>query len=192
MNKQTPAKPEDPPAQGVSQNQSFQSLPPVPSNSSDVDMTEDTGTNNTSQKNKVEDMELEEDDDVQVDLTKNISNSKAKTKKAKPRAKKAKVAEKTGEQPCILVLDSLYNANTSSSIFKKIRTYLGQEYAAKKGVEFSFTNSNLPGYCPKVPCQLNEYDCGVFILRYAERFCLDPPRNFSKKALNEEVCNDAI
>ena len=50
-------------------------------------------------------------------------------------------------------------------------------WAAQQGVEFKFTNKNLPLRKPKVPQQSNGSDCGVFLLHFIEKFCEEPHWN---------------
>lgn len=66
-----------------------------------------------------------------------------------------------------------------------LRDYLYIEYRVKRGEQQStvettknadiearklFTKETMVSACPKVPLQNNSYDCGVFVLQYAESF----------------------
>ena len=90
-----------------------------------------------------------------------------------------------GFRPCILFFDSM----ASSSHFRvaaTLRDYLKIEYQVKRS-NTSVINGSGTGHscgshhklfskevmlsaCPSVPQQNNSYDCGVFVLQYAEAF----------------------
>jgi Ulp1 family protease len=51
-----------------------------------------------------------------------------------------------------------------------LRDYLTIEYRVKVGGGRVFTKDVIKGATPKVPQQNNFYDCGLFLLQYAESF----------------------
>lgn len=60
-------------------------------------------------------------------------------------------------------------------IFMLSRSYLAEEFLAKKGVECSFDYYTMRGYYPIAPQQTNFHDCGIFLLEYAKEFLRNPP-----------------
>eukprot|EP01089_Gocevia_fonbrunei_P019092 TRINITY_DN6638_c0_g1_i1.p1 TRINITY_DN6638_c0_g1~~TRINITY_DN6638_c0_g1_i1.p1 ORF type:complete len:365 (+),score=98.67 TRINITY_DN6638_c0_g1_i1:113-1096(+) len=50
-----------------------------------------------------------------------------------------------------------------------------------------FTKDRIPGFRPHVPRQANGYDCGLFLLHYAEKFCRNPPKIFIKEQLDLDL-----
>jgi len=77
------------------------------------------------------------------------------------------------KKSCILIFDSLPNANdTRSETCKNLRAYLTKEWAAKYPDKPGkiFSDVNLPQINPKVLLQNNSKDCGVFLLQYFESF----------------------
>jgi len=79
----------------------------------------------------------------------------------------------------ILLFDSLGLEDDSSEIFKKLKSYLESEWLAKKEQKRLFNGLNTKEYVPKVPCQVNFTDCGVFIIKYVVKFCECLPIDFS-------------
>jgi hypothetical protein len=102
----------------------------------------------------------------------------------------------TPNYPLIIYLDSFYEDNARCrSIFKK---YLYYEYAHKhlqieneeKIMEIiNNTHNYICEFVPNVPKQPNCYDCGIFLLAYAELFLFDP--NYLLKAFKESKGNMA-
>ncbi|OAQ27071.1 cysteine proteinase [Linnemannia elongata AG-77] len=79
----------------------------------------------------------------------------------------------TIEQPYILCLDSL--GGTHPTVFKVLRSYLQQELLARKGLDLALTTKEIAGkYSSKCPKQENLWDCGVYLLHYAEVFLRNP------------------
>ncbi|KAF9128267.1 hypothetical protein BGW39_005211 [Mortierella sp. 14UC] len=77
------------------------------------------------------------------------------------------------ERPYILCLDSL--GGTHPTVFKVLRSYLQQELLARKGLEMTLTTKEIAGkYSSKCPKQENLWDCGVYLLHYAEVFMRNP------------------
>lgn len=84
------------------------------------------------------------------------------------------------EKPFILYLDSMNHA--SESLMQPLRSYIEMEYLEKKIPASSksyFTEDNhwkglssatMPAIQPFVPRQQNSFDCGLFLLEYAEIF----------------------
>ncbi|XP_057373751.1 sentrin-specific protease 6-like [Daphnia carinata] len=88
------------------------------------------------------------------------------------------------KQPCILFFDSLAGS-THNRVATILREYLTVEYQVKRGtpVENSkarvdacnlFSKKTMISACLDVPQQNNSYDCGVFVLQYAEYFMQNP------------------
>lgn len=71
--------------------------------------------------------------------------------------------------PCILFMDSL-GMHKASMIADVLRMYLQGEWAAKYGAVKVFDKSNLPLQTCRnyIPHQSNSYDCGAYVIRYAE------------------------
>jgi sentrin-specific protease 7 len=81
------------------------------------------------------------------------------------------------KKPCIIFLDSAKYHN-SPAIFKNIRKYLQFTWDDTLGKEFGsrvFDASTIPGFSPKVPQQINNCDCGVYLLHFVELFIDAPP-----------------
>lgn len=98
-------------------------------------------------------------DDMDVDAESGLS----------PKAGRA-IAE---EKPYILCLDSL--GGTHPTVFKVLRSYLQQELLARKGLDLALTTKEIAGkYSSKCPKQENLWDCGVYLLHYAEVFLRNP------------------
>ncbi|KAG9070697.1 hypothetical protein KI688_008236 [Linnemannia hyalina] len=77
------------------------------------------------------------------------------------------------EKPYILCLDSL--GGTHPTVFKVLRSYLQQELSARKGLEMALTTKEIAGkYSSRCPKQENLWDCGVYLLHYAEVFLRNP------------------
>jgi hypothetical protein len=73
----------------------------------------------------------------------------------------------------MLLFDSL--SWVDKKIYKTIRAYLSFEWENKRKKKLEFTAKSIPGIKPKVPIQDNNIDCGVYVLKYAEKFCTEPP-----------------
>lgn len=91
--------------------------------------------------------------------------------------------------PCILMFDSLIGQSRSPNV-KILRDYLQCEWnlkcASHCGDRF-FNKDTIRGFSPKVPQQPNGYDCGVFVLYYAELFYRRPVRSFTKAYFQNEM-----
>ena len=83
-----------------------------------------------------------------------------------------------GKRPIIIVLDSLEDGR-KNSVCNNLRTYLTMEWRAKMSSERTFSVSDLPAYCPRIPQQTNMTDCGIFLLQYVESFFSCPLTKFS-------------
>jgi len=75
----------------------------------------------------------------------------------------------------IYIFDSLRGSVSCPRIYTAIREYLTEEFLDKKKFECAFDYSNMRGFYPQVPQQLNYSDCGVFVLEYARCFLQKPP-----------------
>ncbi|KAF9968613.1 hypothetical protein BGZ70_001349 [Mortierella alpina] len=127
---------------------------PTAAESMDVDMD----VHNTKPK----------DLDVDIDSGKPDSILKAKTSSQKP-GSHIDAEEKT----YILCLDSL--GGTHQTVFKVLRSFLQQELSTRKGIHKPLTTKEVTGkYSSKCPRQENLWDCGVYLLHYAEVFMRNP------------------
>ncbi|KAK9751028.1 hypothetical protein RND81_02G236800 [Saponaria officinalis] len=97
--------------------------------------------------------------------------------------------------PVILHLDSL-GLHCSSSIFKNVKSLLENEWRYLKedaeAVDIPIPDTmkdNLPegidGKTIEAPRQTNDYDCGLFVLYYIERFIEDAPEKMSEEHLSK-------
>ncbi|XP_020572614.1 ubiquitin-like-specific protease 1D isoform X2 [Phalaenopsis equestris] len=97
-------------------------------------------------------------------------------------------------RPIILHLDSL-GLHISLLIFDVVRRFLTEEWRYVKQNTSSphvHTGEMISNDLPlkidkkeiKVPQQTNEYDCGVFVLYFMERFINEAPQRLNKKDLN--------
>jgi len=93
------------------------------------------------------------------------------------------------EKPCILLFDSLGSEyNPRSPIFINLRNYLEREWLDKKGGKIICNHINVKSYTPKVPCQINSTDCGVFIIQYLIEFAESLPVDFSNyRTVNTKI-----
>ncbi|KAF9960473.1 hypothetical protein BGZ72_006855 [Mortierella alpina] len=130
------------------------STSPTTAESMDVDME----VHNTKVK----------DPEADIDASKPDGVSKAKTTSQKP-GSHIDAEEKT----YILCLDSL--GGTHQTVFKVLRSFLQQELLARKGIDKPLTTKEVTGkYSSKCPRQENLWDCGVYLLHYAEVFMRSP------------------
>ncbi|KAI5724086.1 hypothetical protein M8J76_015139 [Diaphorina citri] len=90
--------------------------------------------------------------------------------------------------PCILIFDSLPQAgNSRVRVVATLRDWLAVEYQVKHGgATRDFSKNVFIGAKPKVPMQTNYYDCGLYLLHYAERFFLDPLTDYRMPILLED------
>jgi sentrin-specific protease 7 len=73
----------------------------------------------------------------------------------------------------ILFFDSLEIKN--SNLAKVLRDYIASEWENKgKGPKIDLGTHDINLYTPKIPTQDNSYDCGVFLLHYAELVMREP------------------
>ncbi|KAF9561201.1 hypothetical protein EC968_005828 [Mortierella alpina] len=152
----TPCDPEvlsDVPVQPLCETE-VKSTSPTTAESMDVDMD----VYNTKVK----------DFDVDTDSSKADGILPAKTSSQKP-GSQIDAEEKT----YILCLDSL--GGTHQTVFKVLRSFLQQELLARKGIDKPLTTKEVTGkYSSKCPKQENLWDCGVYLLHYAEVFMRNP------------------
>lgn len=91
--------------------------------------------------------------------------------------------------PCILMFDSLIGQSRSPNV-KILRDYLQCEWNLKCASLYGerlFNKDTIRGFSPKVPQQPNGYDCGVFVLYYAELFYRRPVKSFTKAYFQNEM-----
>ncbi|XP_065184433.1 uncharacterized protein LOC135815120 isoform X2 [Sycon ciliatum] len=80
-------------------------------------------------------------------------------------------------QPCILLFDSL-GSRYRNRVIANLRSYLAEEWAARKGSPRPFNAATMKSGYPKVPQQDNFCDCGVFVLQYVESMLQSPIQNY--------------
>ena len=78
----------------------------------------------------------------------------------------------------MIILDSLEDGQ-KSKICSNLRTYLSMEWKAKMGSDRQFSVETLPAFCPRIPQQTNQTDCGIFLLQYVETFYDKPLTDFT-------------
>ena len=84
------------------------------------------------------------------------------------------VVDLRGGRECFALYDSLYSRETSTNktILDNIQRYIGDEASAKAGMQLPV--SSWPRhYRENIPKQKNGYDCGVFMMRFAEYLSRD-------------------
>ncbi|KAF8751384.1 hypothetical protein HU200_012055 [Digitaria exilis] len=94
--------------------------------------------------------------------------------------------------PMMLHLDSL-GLHNSQNIFDIVASYLGEEWRnlrkdSSYDIPFSRTiwkrlSRNIKGEKIEVPRQQNEYDCGIFMLYYIDKFIQQAPERLTKESL---------
>ncbi|XP_048349299.1 sentrin-specific protease 7 isoform X2 [Sphaerodactylus townsendi] len=85
--------------------------------------------------------------------------------------------KKLCKRPCILILDSL-KASSIQNTVQVLREYLELEWEVKLKTCREFSKSTMVDFCPRVPKQNNNSDCGVYLLQYVETFFQSPIVNF--------------
>lgn len=91
--------------------------------------------------------------------------------------------ESLAQVPCILVFNSLLppaNERPKRGPPEELRDYLRVEWLIRRGLDAAppFTAASLPGHYLQLPQQENYWDCGIFLLMYAEEFFRNPPLTF--------------
>jgi hypothetical protein len=89
-------------------------------------------------------------------------------------------AETSGEGPVagplVIFLDSLRGGDRSAKVLRVLRSYLEEEWRARKGSaglgELHVSARAVVGFSPEVPDQRNSCDCGVFMLEFFERLAI--------------------
>ena len=95
------------------------------------------------------------------------------------------------ESPKIIFLDSFFRDN--ENCVKVVKRFLIMEYRRKELNMYNVPNialikeveSRIKMIFPKVPIQNNTYDCGIYVLTFAELFLKNP--KFVMSRLNEKV-----
>ncbi|KAM3836582.1 sentrin-specific protease 7 isoform 1-T1 [Vipera latastei] len=85
--------------------------------------------------------------------------------------------KKICKRPCILILDSLKASSVKNTV-QVLRQYLEAEWEAKRKTCREFSKSTMVDFCPRVPKQNNNSDCGIYLLQYVETFFQNPIVNF--------------
>ncbi|KAI3516269.1 hypothetical protein L1887_15180 [Cichorium endivia] len=88
--------------------------------------------------------------------------------------------------PVVLHLDSL-GLHDSKSIFDNIKSFVKEEWnylqTSEDSLDLPITDK-LDDRRVLVPQQRNEYDCGLFVLYYMERFIKEAPKRFKEEDLS--------
>ena len=109
--------------------------------------------------------------DEDISVLDSTDTSKHSQRKRRPRIEK---------KACILIFDSLnIQRNTVTT---NLRFYLQAEWNARHPSDTSYKCSEgqlLVGHHPKLPVQPNSWDCGLFLMQYAESFLSAPPDDFN-------------
>ncbi|KAL8097368.1 hypothetical protein AgCh_030488 [Apium graveolens] len=93
---------------------------------------------------------------------------------------KEKGMEELPKIPCILHMDSIKGSHRG--LKKLFQGYLSEEWKERHNnrvVDLSSRFWDVPFFSLEVPQQKNLYDCGLFLLHYAELFMEDVPENFN-------------
>ncbi|KAI3502409.1 hypothetical protein L1887_30461 [Cichorium endivia] len=95
--------------------------------------------------------------------------------------------------PILLHLDSL-GLHNSKSLFENIKRFLKEEWSYLRKSEpldvpipdeiWENLDSKMDHKRVTVPQQMNDYDCGLFVLLYMERFIKEAPKRLKKKHLS--------
>ena len=124
---------------------------------------------------------IEDTEDIQVSSTQfkyNDEENKINNEIEQELEKQVNGKEEEEEEGYVLFFDSFRTNN--SNVYKKLRLYLTNEWENKKKKEEGervFDKTTLPGHMAKAPLQNNHCDCGLFLLHYAEKFCLNPMKH---------------
>ncbi|KAF8681759.1 hypothetical protein HU200_045196 [Digitaria exilis] len=92
----------------------------------------------------------------------------------------------SAEVPCILHMDSLKGSH--AGLKDIIQSYLWEEWKERHPDSASDNSDkflNLRFVSLELPQQDNSFDCGLFLLHYAELFLMDAPRNFNPLKIDE-------
>ncbi|CAN1192971.1 Probable ubiquitin-like-specific protease 2A [Linum perenne] len=84
----------------------------------------------------------------------------------------------TAVRPCMLLLDSLENADPRR-IEPSIRKFLLDIYKSEGRAETKQSIRKIPLLVPKVPQQTNDEECGRYVLYYVHLFMQAAPQSFS-------------
>ena len=113
-----------------------------------------------------------------VDKMKNIFSNENTTEENDNYKNNINLKDEENDYPEIFYLDSIYNINNRRTHL--ILKYLFYEYQKVYSIQcnidnFFYSNFNkIECSNPNVPKQDNSYDCGIFILMYADLFLYDP------------------
>ena len=105
--------------------------------------------------------------------------------------KEQKLAGTHWQVPCILHLNSI--RKTQHWVPHRIRKFLQElwnaRHAKSKG-DRTFDKFLFPGYYPSCPQQENEWDCGIFLIEYMERMCIQDDQPTLEQLLHIGDPND--
>lgn len=87
------------------------------------------------------------------------------------------------DRPALVYYDSLQSSQRPP-FASRVRKYLKQECSSRKGTEVDFGSAKLNFVIPDVPKQDNEYDCGLYMMLYIDRFLRDAPSYDRRSSLD--------
>ncbi|XP_053201771.1 sentrin-specific protease 6-like [Panonychus citri] len=92
--------------------------------------------------------------------------------------------EKSPKRPCILFMDSAQIVNSELAFSEPIRHFLTKEWESNQTSKKNFSKSSMPDIYLKLPKQINDFDCGLYVLQNIENFLINPD------CLLERICKD--
>lgn len=101
-----------------------------------------------------------------------------------------KEMEELCKMPCILHMDSLKGSHRG--LRKLFQGYLSEEWKERRNdlvVDISSRFWDVPFFSLEVPQQQNLFDCGLFLLHYAELFMEEAPENFNYSRILKSSSN---
>eukprot|EP00658_Telonema_sp_P-2_P038660 TRINITY_DN27693_c0_g1_i3.p1 TRINITY_DN27693_c0_g1~~TRINITY_DN27693_c0_g1_i3.p1 ORF type:complete len:280 (+),score=53.93 TRINITY_DN27693_c0_g1_i3:375-1214(+) len=92
-----------------------------------------------------------------------------------------------GKQARVIYMDSL--GRKQQRVVASIRNFLEYEWRQRyPGVPKKFNTETCVGHMPVVPIQSNDWDCGLFVLHYAQQFAKDPEMVIERVISKEKKC----
>lgn len=91
-------------------------------------------------------------------------------------------------QPVVIVLDSLGHGSKTAAV-SLLKEYIFQEGQEKRGMDAKIHQNGFYAKDKHIPQQNNFYDCGVYLLGYAQKF-LEDPNGFKNELLQGEMRAD--
>ncbi|XP_053201216.1 sentrin-specific protease 6-like isoform X2 [Panonychus citri] len=94
------------------------------------------------------------------------------------------VIGKYPKRSCICFMDSTQSAHSRCGLAAPLRHFLAKEWESKKTTKKNFSESSMPEMYLKLPKQINDFDCGLYVLQNIENFLINPDY------LIERICKD--